>query len=234
MNPFLRMLAEAFEQLHPRDRYGRFTDKPDFDIGVTPYRGAGRSHGAAYYNTTRWKGFERAVPRVAEQTGVVFQSLQPARGVWAGGGEPSAQVHVAGAPDRVQHLMDELGGMYDQDAVIGFRPCKPCPSVRYVSAETVAPERAEQALREVDLPGGTITEDGHLELIDTEDSQFDQVASLADTLDINFKVEKGDGFLRFAGQDYQKRSGQRRAQEAASSFRGDGPARPAGVSTRDG
>lgn len=202
-------LGHAFaERLHPRDRRGRFV-RTLTDIGVTPYRGVGRAHGVDYYETSRWKGFVATVPRIAERDGVIFGGLEPVRGVWAGGGEPSAQVHVNGRRRNVEHFMDDVAARYDQDAAIGFRRSYG-HSVRYVSGQTIDSQRVEEALKRTDLPGATVLPDGHLELIDTDDSQFDAVASLAEDLGITFKTEKGYGFLRFAGQHYQKR-GRRRS-----------------------
>ena len=221
-------LLEAYvERLHPRNRIGRWREKPGgvlTRIGATPFRGAGRAQGEDYFETTRYKGFENALPQMAAEAGLEFVSSTRTWGVWVGGGEPSAAVLVRDGDEAVQSFMDAVGARYDQDAVIRFK-VGDGPSVHYLSQESVDAERVEQALAEVDLPGGTVRADGRLELIDLDDSALDQVELLAENLELTWKVERGHGELRFAGEHYEK-AGQRREAAEESALRGDEAGRP--------
>lgn len=200
-----RELVESIQQefnayLHPRDRTGEFRGVTS--LGVTPFRGKGQAKGNDFYNTTRYKGFENNARRIAETHGATVEKIDRVRGIWAGGGEPSAQVDIKGGAKEINAVMDELGRRYNQDAVLAFRSNPKGKSVRYLSAEPVEANRVTEAMSRVKLPGATILPDGRLEIIDLDDSQVDDVAKVADYLDTDLEYDMGDGELRFKGEHY--------------------------------
>lgn len=212
-------IAEAFDRLFEskgllRAQLDGRDEIDDVEIGVTPYRGAGKTKGADYFETTRYKGFERAVPEEAKAASVEFVSIERGRGVWAGGGEPSTKVRVRGGEQGVHRLMDSLGRRYQQDAVISWRSHPNGPHRRYVS-EPVAPsalDKIEDAIAEVNkavvaddrIQGATVTPDGRVEIIDLARTAGSTraVIALAERLNLRIRYDEGRGELRFRGDDY--------------------------------
>ena len=211
-------LAEAvvdFERLHPRGRGGRFirkltTGKPDTVLGVTPFRGAGAAKGRDYYDTTRYKGFENDVFRFADEEGVEVRSVDKVRGVWRGGGEPSASVVLRGDDDNVRRVMDRLGSKYNQDGVISFKRRGKGDSYRYRSETKIDPAKLEEALLDGDrfgeIAGATILPDGSLEIINIggDVKVTEQVIDLFTSLGVDFRYNRGDAQLRFIEEDYPR------------------------------
>lgn len=205
----------GFERLHPRGRAGKFIEKfstgmPDTVLGVTPYRGAGSAHGDDYYDTPRYKGFENDVFRFADEEGVEVRAVDKVRGVWQGGGEPSASVVLRGDDDKVRKVMDRLGSKYNQDGVISFKGRGKGNSYRYRSKGKIDPAKLEKALLDGDrfgeIAGATILPDGSLEIIniDGDLAVAKQASDLFALLGVKYRYNRGDAQLRFIEEDYPR------------------------------
>jgi hypothetical protein len=227
-----------FNHLHPRNRKGEFRDvlgrlsKSDrltneVEVGITPYREGGVAKGADYYKTTRYKGFEKALPMMAVNRGLHFHSLDRVGGVWAGGHEPSAQVRVSGDRQKIINFMDAAGSRYNQDAVIAYTSRDGGPSNRYLSkaGAGVTNVQVAKAIEKVNngkpeaeqIQGATVRGDGRLEVLDLEDNAFDTVSELENELGLTFEYDEGEGFLRFKHEDYPDAQGRTQIHEGRSS-----------------
>lgn len=220
----------GFERLHPRGRAGRFirkatTGMPDTVLGVTPFRGAGSAKGDDYYDTPRYKGFENDVFKFADEEGVEVRAVDKVRGVWQGGGEPSASVVLRGDDDKVRKVMDRLGSKYNQDGVISFKKNSKGDSYRYQSKGKVDPDKLEEALLDGDrfgeIAGATILPDGGLEIINIDGSPevAAQVIDLFTLLGVDFRYSRGDAQLRFIEEDYPRPRSDRSASGGGSQLR---------------
>jgi hypothetical protein len=123
--------------------------------------------------------------------------------------------------------MDRIGSLYNQDGVIAFVPGTG-NDTRITTDSIVDAEKVTKALAKYDkIPGATVRKDGRLELIhmpDSYDSEKDAAAAEAQMIDllqelgVGFEHEQGQGILRLAGRDYQRR-GNKRITEARLAVR---------------
>ena len=207
-------LALAFDPGQPRDQRGRWRKAPGGveQVGVTPFRGRGKSDDQDYFNTPRYKGFERKLQAEADDLGLEMIGIERGRGVWAGGGEPTARVRLKGEHERVVELMDRMGAAYNQDAVISWRKDSDGDDRRYRSTVPVetTDSAIERAIADVNqavpaehqIQGATRGPDGVLEILDLGNQAAGTVEALADDLDLTFRYAQGRGELRFKGEDY--------------------------------
>lgn len=141
--PAARALAEAewTERLHPRNRLGMWIDrlgdaisKPT-RLGVTPYlqrRSAERgqpvpkSHAeaAGLHKDPAWAPlfdeFEVTAEALADKHGIKLERGERNVGVFEGVFEPSYTLKVKGDKDKIDEFAKELGGDFEQKAVVGF------------------------------------------------------------------------------------------------------------------
>jgi hypothetical protein len=181
-------------------------------LGVTPFRGAGAAQGEDYYETTRYKGFVNDIGRFAEEEGVSVKSIERVRGVWRGGGEPSAAVTLFGRDESVRRVMDRLGSKYNQDGVISFRESDAGKSFRFRSETKVDRAALETAMLDEqfsDIAGATILPDGRVEFINigTDEGVSAQIETLAALLGIDLEYHRGNAELRLIEEDYPRRTG---------------------------
>jgi hypothetical protein len=182
------------------------------EIGLTPYRGTGKATGEGYYSTPRFKGFERKVQRQAKSLGLGYEGIKRARGVWAGGGEPSTVIGVRGERSQVRKLMDLMGSEFNQDAVISWEQNFEGPHLKYRSTHPLlaTDDAIEQAMAKVNsklpedeqIQGATRGPDGHLEIIDLSGTLPRAIAALSAELGATFRYRRGRGELRFKGDNY--------------------------------
>lgn len=196
-------------------------------LGVTPYRGAGKSHDTDYYATTRFKGFEADARRLAAEHGLKITGFKRVRGVWQGGGEPSTVLSLHSKLPFDEHdaavaeVMDALGSKYNQDGVIRFRSDSEGKSLRYHSRGKVDQKRVTELLDSGEYPmifGATFLPDGRLEIInlDANPDTHDQALALAVALGGEFRYTRGNADLRSIEEDYARPDfGRRDSQEAA-------------------
>jgi hypothetical protein len=93
------------------------------NVGVTPYRGApreSRDEIDAYYESARFKGFERRLEEEAAARGVEVESVTRVDGLWEGDAEPATSVWLRGDHDAARDVGVELARRYNQDAVFVF------------------------------------------------------------------------------------------------------------------
>ena len=186
--------------------------KPAVDVGITPFRGKGNAAGIDYYETSRYKGFERRVYEEAHELGLGVEGFEKARGVWAGGGEPAAKIKLRGPAADVSAFMAHLGREFNQDAVIAWHDDPEGPDLRHRTDEPVDvdDETIEEAIALVNtgipesqkIQGAARGPDGHLEIIDKGKAATVQIRRLAARLDVAFHYSRGSGELRFKGSDY--------------------------------
>lgn len=192
-------------------------------LGVTPYRGKGEATGDDYYETTRYRGFENDIAAFAKEEGVALGGIDRVRGVWSGGGEPSAQVHVTGDTDAVQRVMDKLGVKYNQDAVLSFKRDSKGTSTRFLSKSPVDPAAVEKAMANSELPGATIRADGRLEVLAIDGEGGHHATDLFEALGAPFDYDYGHGELRFKGSEYGSAAQEARTEPAGEPDGGGGP-----------
>jgi 8-oxo-dGTP pyrophosphatase MutT (NUDIX family)/2'-5' RNA ligase len=166
------------------------------ELGVTPFRGAGHARGSDYYDTSRYKGFEGDVKSEAQHEGVQLLGIDRVRGIWNGGGEPSARVRLRDGVDAVNRIADHLGEKYNQDGVLRFRH-GPGAGGRYITEQPVDRGDLEDAISHTNLPGATHLPDGRAEIIDLDGSLAGEVKKLHEHLGANFVYHPGgEGELR--------------------------------------
>jgi hypothetical protein len=204
----------SFEQMEAAPGRGPDVDSPagSTEIGLTPYRGTGTATGEDYYSTPRFKGFERKVQRQAKSLGLGYDGMKRARGVWAGGGEPSTVIGVRGERSQVRGFMDLMGSEFNQDAVISWERDPEGPHLKYRSTHPLlaTDDAIEQAIAKVseELPedeqiqGATRGPEGHLEIIDLSGTLPRAIAALSAELEATFGYRRGRGELRFKGDNY--------------------------------
>lgn len=186
--------------------------KKSTTLGVTPFRGAGKAQGEDYYETTRFKGFVNDIGRFASEEGVRVEGISRVRGVWRGGGEPSAAVTLFGDDESVQRVMDRLGSKYNQDGVLSFRPSGGGDSFRFHSTEKIDPAALEEAMlddRFSAIAGATILPDGTVEFVNIggDPDTNEQIVQLAEALGIEIEYDRGNAGLRLIEEDYPRRTG---------------------------
>jgi hypothetical protein len=203
----------AFSKTYPHhDRPDVESPADSTEIGLTPYRGTGTATCEGYYSTPRFKGFERKVQRQAKLLGLGYDGMKRARGVWAGGGEPSTVIGVRGERSQVRKLMDLMGSEFNQDAVISWEQNFEGPHLKYRSTHPLlaTDDAIEQAMAKVNsklpedeqIQGATRGPDGHLEIIDLSGTLPRAIAALSAELGATFRYRKGRGELRFKGDNY--------------------------------
>lgn len=203
---FYRRLAETFEpRLHPRDRRGEFRDTPNVDIGVTPYRGAGKAHGEDYYGTSRYKGFESYAQNHARELGVDLVGVDHTAGIWEGQTEPSASVRVRGAEDTVRRYAADLAEHFQQDGAVTFQRDKSGPHLMFRTSGQVDPDTARKAMQKHGVQGGRVR-NGKIEVIDFNptgpDGLRDKMRALAQELGLTVQYDRGSATLLAKGADY--------------------------------
>lgn len=181
------------------------------EIGVTPFRDAADEQ-RGFYESGRYVGFEKAIGEEAKLAGIKVDNTERARGIWAGGGEPSAKVTVEGNPVNVRKFMDRMGARFEQDAVIRWTRDPKGHDRKYRSKAPIEISDAmiEAAVSEVnksakegaEIQGATRGPDGHLEILDLGNVARDTIIAFRRLTGITFGYSRGNGDLRFDGTHY--------------------------------
>jgi len=183
------------------------TDRSEVSLGITPFRGRTAARLAEltfYYDTSRYKGFERDLRRTAHRLGIEVIAISRAAGIWHGQLEPAAAVQLVGDEAACHELGALLGAKYHQDAVMIFTPTADGDDF-YYTIGGIAAEDADAAITtlvEYGIEGGRYV-DGNLEIGDADGSLARTAIALSQTLDRQLITTTGR--LRFLqkGLDYE-------------------------------
>ncbi len=172
-----------------------------------------------YFSSTRFKGFERQVVKVAAQMNVQVIEEVHAAGVWEGNLEPAASITVQGADEDIAGLAKWLGSRYYQDSVMVFTPhAEGVEGGMYVLSEISDPNTDLDTSQAMDVPaalaamhnaglkGGRVV--GHRLEIADDGGEFrpqpKQIAELARSLGLRQQYTHGRVEWLNAGEAYKK------------------------------
>lgn len=180
----------------PTDTAGRPAADPDgsrTNLGVTPYRGQPRETREAidaYYETTRYKSFERARDAAAAEHGVAVESATHVDGLWEGDAEPASSVWLRGDPAAADAVAAELGRRFNQDGVFTFRPDPDGDGVLYTLPGVRDIQHARTLLARYGITAARLN--GHdLEIASPDESLDEAVSGIAHELGVRPAHEYG-------------------------------------------
>lgn len=163
------------------------------NVGVTPYRGQPRETREeidAYYETARYKSFERELDAAAAEHGVEVESSARVDGLWEGDAEPSASVWLRGDRDAAVAVGAALGRHFNQDAVFTFSEDPEGDGVIYRLAGVGDIQHARTLLGRYGITAARL--DGHdLEIASPDDSLDEAVSGVARELGVQPKARFG-------------------------------------------
>lgn len=163
------------------------------NVGVTPYRGFPRETREAidaYYETTRYRSFERRLHAEAQAHGVEVESVQRVDGLWEGEAEPAASVWLRGDPDAARDVGVSLGRRFNQDAVFTFSEDSEADGVLYRLRGVRDIQHARTLLARYGITAARL-DGNNLEIASEDDSLDEAVSGVARELGIKPTVRLG-------------------------------------------
>jgi hypothetical protein len=163
------------------------------NVGVTPYRGLPRESREsidAYYDTARYKSFERRLHEEAAQRGVQVESVTRVDGLWEGDAEPAASVWLRGGHDDARDVGVALGRQFNQDAVFVFSEDPEGDGVLYQLRGVRDISHARMLLGRYGVTAARLV-GRDLEIASADDSLDEAVSGIARELDVKPDVTFG-------------------------------------------
>lgn len=168
------------------------------NVGLTSYRGyrkpqireADDPAIGAYYETTRYKGFEDRIRREAAAEGIEVEGIRRVPGLWEGSYEPAASIDFRGDPVNIRRKVREWRKIYNQDAAMEFTADASGPGALYVLDGVGDRERTKQLMSEHGFRGGRFDGD-RLEIADPDRSGAGQVREMAEKLGVRVRARAG-------------------------------------------
>ena len=130
------------------------------EVGITSFRGTPVKTVAetkAYYETTRSKGFEKAINEAAPPNGITVSDVKKSAGFWEGNIEPSFSVKVEGTIDDIYKYSAKLGKKANQDAAAIFVPGEG-ESIKWEMDGIESPDLALKMLKNEGVSGATVVD----------------------------------------------------------------------------
>lgn len=173
--------------------------RSEVNLGITPFRGEPATRIAEltfYYDTTRYKGFERDLYRFGAELGVNVVGINRAAGIWRGQLEPAAAVQLDGDEAACRELASRLGAKYHQDAIMIFTPSADGDNFYYTIGD-IGIDEADVAIATLVAHGieGARYVDGKLEIGDANGGLTRAALALSQTL--GRQLVTTTGWLRF-------------------------------------
>jgi hypothetical protein len=179
-------------------------------LGITPFRGSATPSMAdvlRYYSSTRFKGFEAELLKVAAAKHVRVIEETKVAGMWEGNLEPAATITVRGTAGAIRDVANWLGARYYQDSVMVYTPHAPgARGGMYVLDGVKDPNAAMDAMAKNNLPGGRVI-GSRLEIADDASEwapKPEDIAKLATTLGLKKRYTPGTVEWLNAGEAYKK------------------------------
>lgn len=177
----------------PSEREGEGEGRLRVNVGVTPYRGQPRETREAidaYYETSRWRGFERRVHDDTQARGLELESIDRADGFWEGSAEPSASVWIRGEPSAVADYSEALRARYNQDGVVTFTPDNDGDTALHTLRGVRDVEHARELLVRYDVLAARVRGDC-LEIISDNQALDETVNGIAHELGAGHEYTRG-------------------------------------------
>ena len=163
------------------DGYWRFTGR----IGATPFRPEDIAEG--FFDSPKAKAFEKRLPELAQQHGVILDKVERVMGYWEGDLEPSWAIEAHDGEIGVYNLSKQIQNEENQDAVLNFDyDAKDGDDIMYVLRGDVD---WVNALKDAGVQGATIHKD-RVEIIG-DDAMADQIEKLRDATKSDVTAVRG-------------------------------------------